>query len=176
MSRLLCLSITSLALVSGCGDDCGAMGALEFGLVASSDQVDLMYGDLVASANNDCPAADAPSGVISLTITGAQMGDTSQLITLCVPRPDLLATQALALGSDVKIIDLSGKDATCSYTFDATLPPSGTAAGQHECNNGTNKAGFALLVNGALSLRRTCGTTVDTTPVTLRGTVAVKAM
>src|SRR5262249_7736663 len=141
-----------------------------------NDQVMLTYGDLTAGANNDCPDPMAPSGVISLTIAGAQMGNSMNLITLCVPRPDELEHGALALGTDIKIIDLSGSDAMCSYSFDSALPATGPGEGQHMCDNGKSKAGFALDVSGALTLMRNCSGTVDTTAVTLRGTVAVKAM
>ena len=111
MSRLLCLSIISVA-ASGCsGDDCGTQGAFEFGLTVSSDQVHLTYGDLVAGANNDCPDSAAPAGVVSLTIMGTQMGGTG-LFTICIGRPDQLATMPLTLGSaQVHVVDLSGDDA-----------------------------------------------------------------
>ena len=171
MWRLLCL----LAISSGCSDDCGTKGAPEFGIVASSDQVKLTYGHLVASANNDCPAPDAPSGVISLTISGIEM-TSNGLITICVQRPDLLAHQTQALGSEVQLIDVSGSDTTCSYALDATRPATGTLSGQHMCSNGTDKAGFELDANAALSLKRTCAGTVDSQAVTLRGAAAVSGM
>jgi hypothetical protein len=94
MSRLLCLLAISSSLLTGAcsGDDCGSPGSAEYGLVVSSDQVMLAYGDLVAGANNDCPAADAPTGVVSLTISGTQMPGSggSGLVTFCIPRPDQL--------------------------------------------------------------------------------------
>lgn len=175
MSRSLFLSIISGWLIGGCGgdDDCGPMGAPEFGLAASSDQVTLTFGDLEAGPNHDCP--DPMSSVEPLTIAGVQMGGPG-VVTFCIPRPDLLATQDLALGTEVLIIDLNGMDSMCSYTIDTTLPSTGTAHAEHECGNGTSKDGFALVVDGAVSLRRMCGATTDSTPVTLRGTVAVLPM
>jgi hypothetical protein len=173
MWRLLCLSIISSSL--GCSDNCGPHGAPVDGLIASSDQVTLTYGHLVAGANNDCPDPMAPSGVISLTIMGAQTDGTG-LVTMCIPRPDSLTDHSLAFGTEVKLIDLSGSDAMCTYTIDSTRPEAGTVQSNHMCGNGTNKAGFELIMNGALSLSRTCGGVKDTNAVTLRGSVAVAAM
>jgi hypothetical protein len=177
MSHLLFLSITSLGVLAlGCsGPDCGPGGAFEFGLTVSSDQVSLVFGDLVAGANNDCPDPAAPAGVISLTIMGAEMGSTG-IITFCVPRPDLLQTMALPIGSSgVKVIDLNATDASCSYTFDASHLPTGTATSTGMCGNGSDKAGFALVFDGFVGLKRTCGATMDTVNVGLTGTVAVTA-
>ena len=86
MSRSRFLSATSLVVAAlaqgGCGDDsCGPGGASDVGLVAGSDMVTLTYGHLTAGANNDCPAADAPAGVVSLTISGTQTDGTG-LVTL----------------------------------------------------------------------------------------------
>ena len=132
------------------------------------DQVNLVFGDLVAGANNDCPDPAAPAGVISLTISGTEMGATG-LVTFCVPRPDQLATMALPLGRRVKIIDLSASDAACTYAFDASKIPTGTAKGQGMCGNGSDAAGFAMIVDGFIGLQRTCGATVDTVVRQARG-------
>ena len=168
-------SIISVALAAGCSggsETCGPQGAGAFALVAAGTGVSLTYGDLVASQNNDCPAAGAPAGVVSLTITGKQMG-TAGLVTLCVPRPDELATTAAPLGSGVELVDFTGSDPTCSYELDMVTPPTGTATAHGLCDNGSNAAGFALDFDGGLSFDRTCGTTVDTVAVTLTGDVAV---
>lgn len=179
MSRSQSLLIISGALLGACGgdDSCGTMGAPAVGLVASSSMVTLTYGNLTASANNDCPAAGAPAGVVSLTLMGAQTDGTG-LITLCIGRPDQLDTTPLALGTAVKLVDLAGTETNgtgvaCSYAIDNTQAPTGTATGKGVCDNGSDATGFELIVNGTLSLGRTCGTTVDTTPVTLAGMVAV---
>lgn len=159
----------------GCGDDrCGPGGAPDIGLIAESSAVALTYGDLTGSPNNDCPAADAPAGVISLTIEGTQLEGEGR-ITLCVGRPDLLDERALTLGVDdraqVRVVDLAGTSNGCTFTIDRTQPPSGTAHASGLCGHGSE--GFALVVDGALSLTRTCGATVDATPVLLHGRVAV---
>ena len=179
MSRSRFLLIISGALLGACGgdDSCGTMGAPAVGLVASSAMVTLTFGNLTASENNDCPATGAPAGVVSLTLTGAQTDGTG-LITLCIGRPDQLDTMALALGTDVKLVDVTGTETNgtgvaCSYTIDNTQAPTGTATGKGVCDNGSDATGFELIVNGSLSLGRTCGTVVDTTPVTLAGTIAV---
>jgi hypothetical protein len=164
--------------MAGCGDDsCGPGGAPQAGLVAGGDSVTLTFGRLTAGLNNDCPAASPPSGVISLTIGGTQIDGTGR-VTLCVARPDLLAAQAQSLGPDaagteVRVIDVTGTANSCSLTIDRNQPVAGTASSSGLCGNGSNAAGFALMLDGALSLTRTCGATVDSIRVTLRGSVAV---
>jgi len=175
MSRFLCLLVISSSLAACSGDDCGSAGSSEYGLVASSDQVMLAFGDLVSSANNDCPATDAPTGVVSLTITGTQMPGSggSGLVTFCIPRPDQLGGDQ-PLGSAIKIVDLSGMDATCSYKLDSSHLPTGKASFLGVCSNGTDKTGFGIVFDGFAGLTRTCGTTIDSVSVGLTGNVAVK--
>jgi hypothetical protein len=183
MSRSRFLSSTSLALVAvaaaipGCGDDsCGPGGAPDTGLVAGSDAVTLTYGHLTGELNNDCPAGNAPSGVISVTIRGMQTDGTGA-ITLCVARPDLLAKQAQALGLDngaaVRVFDLNGTANGCSFTIDPSQPVAGNATSSGLCGNGGDPAGFALVLDSSLSLSRTCGTTTDSVAITLHGRIAV---
>jgi hypothetical protein len=174
MSRLLCLLAIS---GSGCSDDasCGSPGSAGFGLIVSSDEVNLVYGGMTAGANNDCPAADAPTGVVSLTITGQQMTATNPgLITLCIPRPDKLDA-TVQLGTDVKLVDLTGADSTCSYTLDSGHVPTGTVQGVGVCKNGTDPAGFGIVFNGFIGLTRTCPTATDSVSVGITGNVAVSA-
>jgi hypothetical protein len=177
----------ALGSASGCGggggsgdagDSCGPGGAPGTGLVASGGGLSLTYGQLRGSPNRDCPSAGAPSGVISLTIDGKQAdAGASGLITLCIGRPDLLAGQPLALGAepgtDVHVVDLNGTAGGCTLTVAPSVPPAGTVSSTGLCNNGSNAAGFALTLDATLTLTRTCGSTVDTVPVTLRGRVAV---
>jgi hypothetical protein len=179
-SNTSCLAAALLAvLAGGCSGDsqCGPMGAPSTGLVAASSTAALTYGNLTSLAGNDCPDPAAPAGVVSLSIEGTQTDGTG-LITLCIPRPDLLDSAPRSLGTsmsmaDVRIFDLSGTADNCTLTLDATRPPTGTAIGLGVCGNGTDPAGFALDVDGAVSLKRTCGATVDTVAVTLSGRVAV---
>lgn len=176
MSRSLCLLAISL-FAAGCSDDanCGSPGSAGFGLTVSSDQVNLVYGGLTAGANNDCPAADAPAGVVSITITGSQMSTIAGagLVTLCVPRPDKLGA-TVNLGTDVKIIDLMGMDDNCNYTIDTGHVPTGTVQGVGVCGNGIDKAGFGLIFDGFIGLRRTCATSSDSVSVGITGNVAVE--
>ena len=178
------------ATAAGCGGDshgpadapidatsCGPGDAPAAGLVASAGAATLTYGHLTGGLNNDCPASDAPAGVVSLTIAGSQTDGTG-VITLCVARPDLLAGHAQALGPDdataaVRVVDVTGTAGGCSFTVDRTQPPSGTATATGLCSNGRDAAGFALVLDGQLSLTRTCGATVDSIAITLHGRVAV---
>jgi hypothetical protein len=176
MLRSLFLSSISLALVASCGDDeCGPGDAPDYGLVASSADVTLTFGNIFSGQNNDCPDAAAPAGVISLTLEGMQK-DGPGLLTICVPRPDQLANQAVALGSEkARIIDLNGEVDGCRYTLDATRPVTGTLAATGLCDAGASKAGYAITIDGAVSLRRTCGTDIDTIAVTFDGTTRITA-
>ncbi len=179
-SLSLFLSCTSV-VAAGCSDDsCGPGDAPKVGLVASSVDVTLTYGNMTSRAGNDCPDPSAPTGVVSVSIEGTQSDGTNGLITLCVPRPDLLMDGNRTLGltissADIRIIDLHGSSGTCTYSLDSSRPPTGTGGGSGVCGNGTDKAGFALELDGAVSLRRTCGATIDTVAVKLTGSVAVPA-
>jgi hypothetical protein len=77
--------------------------------------------------------------------------------------------------ADIRIVDLSGTSNNCTYSVDNTRPPSGTGGAAGICSNGTDKAGFAIDLDGALSLARKCGTTMDTVAVKLFGKIAVAA-
>lgn len=175
---LLAVALGSAAGCGGGGDSCGPGGAPDSGLIASGGGLSLTYGQLRGSPNRDCPSPGAPSSVIPLTIAGMQTdagAGSPGLITLCIGRPDLLAGQPLALGAepstDVHVVDLNGTAGGCMLTVDRGSPPGGTASSSGLCGNGSDAAGFALVIDATLAL--TCGSTGDTVPVTLRGRVAV---
>jgi hypothetical protein len=188
-SRSRFLSNTSGALVAlvlfaacaACGDDeCGPMGASDTGLTASSADVTIVYENLTSLAGNDCPDPDAPEGVISISIEGQQVGNPNGLLTLCIPRMDLMmvpgsghtigTSQSMA---DVRIFDMSGEDGGCTFAFDSSRPPTGNVGGIGVCDNGDSDAGFALDIDGNVSLRRTCGSTIDSVAVQFEGKIAV---
>lgn len=176
MWRLLFLSSTSLLCFVACSDDggsCGPKGAAVYGLtVSNGSDVNMTYGNLTSSANNDCPDPAAPTGVISLTLSGQQSGGTG-IITFCIPRPDLLTSAPGRLGFDVKIIDLTGDANSCTLKIDSTSVPSGNVTSDGMCKNGQDKAGYALAFNGHIVFTRTCNGTNDSVPAQLSGTVAV---
>jgi hypothetical protein len=171
--------LASLVALAGCNGDpeCGAGDAAAAGIVAGGESVTLTFGSFEAGLNNDCPAADQPDDVISLTIAATQTDGTG-FLTLCVERPDRLnGTLALGVherGSDVHIVDLIGEANGCSFRYLQANPPSGTARGSGACALGVDPAGFALEIDGELVLQRTCDATVDTVTVTLAGKVAVQ--
>lgn len=145
-------------------------------LTASNADVTLTYGNLSSLSGNDCPDPSAPSGVISLSIEGAQVGGTG-LVTFCIGRPDLLE-EGRTLGStasmgQIRVVDFSGMANGCTFALDSAMPPAGMAKGTGVCKNGTDPAGFALELNGTVNVRRTCGTAIDTIALTLAGKVAV---
>lgn len=179
---LIPLVVLGGVLTGGCGDDggdtCGPGAASSSDLVASNADLTLTYESLTSLVGNDCPAADAPAGVISVSIEGHQLGDDTQRFTICIPRPDLLNTGGRTLGTsqsmaDVRIFDVSGIAGGCTYALDSTVPPTGTVSGMGVCENGDSTAGFALEFDGTVSLARTCGATIDTVSVSLAGTIAV---
>lgn len=174
MSRLQCLLLTSHVLVGCGGDVCGSGAATDANLMVTGGSVNLAFTDLRAGANNDCPDPAAPAGVISLTVTGAE-DDGTGLVTFCIPRPDLLKTNSLTLGTGVRIVDVSGSDASCTYSVDRSRPATGTVSSTGLCGDGTDGRGFALVFEGGVSLRRTCGGAVQTVEVQVRGHVAVAA-
>ncbi len=171
--------LIALGAASGCSDDsCGPGNAPVTGIVAGDVDVTLTFGNMTSRAGNDCPDNAAPAGVIALTIEGTQTDGTG-FFTLCIPRPDLLdkgGTLGVTVSTaDIRIIDLRGSAGACTYSLDTSRPPTGTGIGTGVCGNGTDKAGFAIELDGAVSLRRTCGTTIDSLPVKLTGRVAVPA-
>ncbi len=176
---LLALALT--AACAGCGDDgeCGPMGAPTSGLSVSSADVTLVYENLTSLAGNDCPDPNAPEGVISISIEGHQVGNPTGLLTLCIPRMDLFtANTQHTIGTsqsmaDMRIFDMSGEDEGCTFTFDSSRPPTGTVVGIGVCDSGESEAGFALDIDGNVSLRRTCGSTIDSVAVAFSGKVAV---
>lgn len=171
--------ILGVGLGAGCGsgaETCGPAGAPE-SVAASGGGLTLTYGQFTGRPNNDCPASGAPTGLVSLTITGMQTdAGGGGFATLCVGRPDQLASQSLGLGFDaaaVHVVDFSATTSGCTFKIDRSQTPTGTASASGLCDSGMNPAGFALELDAALTLTRTCGATVDTVPVTLRGRVAV---
>ena len=167
--------------LAGCSDDaCGPGDAPDIGLVATSSAGTLSSGAMIGGRNNDCPAQGTPAGVISLTIQGTQ-SEGGGFVTLCVSRPDLLTTQPQPLvldnpastAAEVRLVDLGGMVNGCSFAIDRAQPVTGTASSSGMCGNGSDAAGFALVVEGALTLTRTCGPTIDSVPITLSGRVAV---
>jgi hypothetical protein len=175
MRRFLILSTTiALALQAGCGgDDCGPGGAPSSGLVAGNADVAINFGGFMSGVNNDCSDPATPD-IISLTINATQVGGAG-LLTLCVPHPDLLADGVPLDRSTtgVRVVDLNGEADGCAYTLQGLRPTAGTVKASGLCDLGADKAGFALTVDGNLSLDRDCGTSTDTIAVTLSGTVAV---
>jgi len=173
------LAAAATTAAAGCSDDaCGTGGAPRAGLVAAGEDVSLDFGELSGLLGNDCPDPAAPAGVISLSIEGRQTGDPAGLVTLCIPRPDLLMEGDRSLGTttsaaDVRIIDLRGSSNNCMLSLDSTQPPTGTARATGVCDNGDSPDGFALVLDGGIALRRTCGATTTTVTATLRGRVAV---
>lgn len=173
-----------LWLLAGCpGDDavCGFADAPVDGIVVAGGGDSFEYGGFQAGLNNDCPAQD---GVVSVTVFGAQVDPAgAAFVTLCLPRPDLLEggtayplrpdVQPVPAGDRVQVIDVDADHADdCTWGINGT--PSGTATFEGLCDGGADPAGFAVTLDGTVTLREDCPATppVDV-EVTLSGTVRV---
>ena len=174
MRRLLVLSAACAALAGCPGPSCGPPPGTPLTLSITAGSATLVFNNFTSSANNDCTAPDAPSGVVSLEIDSKQNGVSG--LSLCVARPDLLGTSPQEIGTGVLVEGFFGNDGTCTYALDNSAPPTGTVSGKGVCGNGTDPAGYALVLAGSATLTRTCGTSIDTVQVAIDGTVAVAAI
>jgi hypothetical protein len=184
-----CLSSTSLLLAllgAGCpGDDavCGYGDAPVDGVVVEGDDLRFEYGGFAAGQNNDCPAPSA-DGVVSVTVFGGQVDPAgAAFVTLCLPRPDLIESgteyplspdvQPVPESDRVQVIDVDADHPDdCAWSINGA--PSGTASFEGLCGDGADPAGFALTLDGTITVREDCPATppVDV-EVTLTGTVRV---
>ncbi len=173
IDRAVALGLVGLALGACSGDTCGPTSAAIDGLTLAGTGVDVAYTGLTASGNNDCPETGAPVGVVSLTIAGAQRGGAFP-ITLCVPRPDRLGEDPVALGSAVQIVDLTADlGGGCTLSRATTGAITGTASASGLCGAGVDPAGFALTIDGVVPMKRTCASGTDVLMLALSGTIAV---
>jgi hypothetical protein len=147
-------------------------------LTASGAGVTLVYGNFLAGANNDCPPTPNAS-VVSLTIAAEQSGGIGRF-TLCIERPDQLGVDA-ALGPDTvgtpaRVPDANGSANGCMLSYRLGLPaPRGVVRGIGVCSAGVDPAGFALEVDGVVTVERVCGGTIDQIELAIAGRVAVAA-
>lgn len=176
-SRIL-LIISSAALF-GCpnnsSETCGP-GSASDDLDAAGSGIAMTYSTFTSNENHDCVAPNTPAGIVALTIDGVAAGG---LITLCIPRPDLLASETMGIanitstGSDVQVVDLTGSaTGGCTFALDGSAAVSGTISASGLCGEGS--AGYALTLNAGVSVNVTCGSGSPTAQsVTVSGTVAV---
>jgi hypothetical protein len=174
------IALAASILLAGCpGDDtsttCGPGDAGPSLIVAPEAGASFAYGGFTAHDNGDCPDPSAPT-VRSLTLFGSSpSGDT---FALCIARPDKLAG-GLAVQSDtttdgVQLVTMKGTANGCSYKLDFAAGSSGTLTGSGVCMAGLDAGGFAIDVDVAATLDKTCGTDPATMlPVAISGTVAV---
>jgi len=193
MQRSLCLLCTSALAASACGDDappvCGVPDDIGDGITVTAEGTTYRFASFTAGANNDCPAPSPPAGLISVTVFSQQVEPAGTgLITLCLPRPDLLEGDAagveVALDPDnhpagaadrAHVIDVSAELANdCRLALDGTGSPDGTAHFTGLCGGGEDEAGFGLALAGTVALVERC-TGMPDRPLsaTLGGSVAV---
>jgi len=181
MWRLLFRSSTSGvvvgAILAGCHDDpkCGATETTT--LQASGSGVFAEWSAFTSGANNDCPDPDAPSGVISLTVTGST-GSDGGFVTLCIPRIDTLGSGGTVgdtlSTADVRIVDVNANvGGDCSISRAVGTPVTGTASATGVCSNGEDPAGFDLTLDATVTVDKDCGGAIDQVEVALSGTFPV---
>jgi hypothetical protein len=178
-----CLAIAAAVVLPGCPTDntCGPDEAAADGLVLSGSGIDVRYHMVVAGQNNDCPDPSVSTAdVVSLTVQGLQVGGTIGAITLCIPRPDLLAdpmpiinTVPTDHGASAEVVDVGAETGGCTLSRSQTVEPAGTLYAEGLCDQGADPAGFALVVAGQVSVDRDCGGTIDTLRLDLAGTISV---
>jgi hypothetical protein len=174
---LLIISGALLGCPNNSSETCGPGSNASADLEATGSGIATTYASLSSHENHDCVAPSTPDGVVALTIDGAAVG--GGLFTLCIPRPDLLATQSMGLassssaGSDVQVIDLTGSaGGGCTFALDQTAAVSGTISATGLCGEGS--AGYSLTLNAGVTVDVTCGSGSATSEsVTASGTVAV---
>lgn len=170
---------------AGCHDDptCG-VGDGDTVITATGGGLDLSWVDLTSSANNDCPDPAAPSGIISLTLTG-MTGDEfpgGGFLTFCIPRIDTLGSSGHdSVGdtlstADLRIVDVNftlGNGCTISRSPGTAV--SGTASASGVCANGEDPAGYALTLAALFTVDQDCAGTLTQLDMEIRGTYAVTA-
>jgi len=60
------------------------------------------------------------------------------------------------------------------YAFDSSRLVTGDVSSSGLCDSGADRSGYALTVDGNVSLKRTCVTVIDTIAVSFDGTAAIK--
>ena len=178
-SRLL----ISLLALAACDDDptCGSLGAPPSGMLVAGGGVSLEFGEFTSGANNDCPDLAIPieSRTTSVTIFAKLAGGSPGFLTACLQHPESSNTTGRDIGADqseadIQIVDVTAMTGGCTYTLSNAAPPTGLGQTEGSCDNGTNPAGFALVLDGMLKLDKTCGANpVEVIDVTLSGRVAV---
>ncbi len=181
---IVTLALALAAALAGCGDDggatCGPGDAPADGLTITVDGEVVTYGGFTASINNDCTVA--ASGVISVSVHGTQIGGTGAF-TLCLPRPDLLGADPVALSPSrlppdpadrVQLVDASATLAGgCTLARDPAVAGAATATFAGYCAGGADPAGYAIGLAGPIGLRRTCPAGVTAVVGTAAGSFAV---
>jgi len=193
MQRSRYLSFTSLLLLAGCPSDdapvCGPPDDVGDAITVAADGMTFRYAGFTAGANNDCPAPSPPSGLISVTVFSQQIDPAGTgLITLCLPRPDLLEGDAagveVPLDPDnhpaeaddrAHVIDVAADLGNgCRWSIDSTQAPSGTARFTGLCGDAEDPAGFGLALTGTVALIERCTGVPDRAlTATLDGSAAV---
>jgi hypothetical protein len=192
MLRSLFLSATSVLALAACGDDdatevCGPSDDAGDAITVSAESQVFRFASFTVAANNDCPAPAPPAGLISVTIFSQQIEPAGTgLITLCLPRPDLVEGVGVEVPLDpdnhpaeaddrAHTIDVDADLGNgCRWVLDAATPPDGTATFTGVCGDAEDARGFELALAGTVALIERCTGMPDrAVTATLAGSVVV---
>lgn len=166
---------------AACGPGDPAMYEGITGAALSGDPVTIAWEGFTSGPNNDCTPDDG--GATSLTIQGTQP-ESGFAITFCVPRPDTIGGDPVALvyaseehPGPVEVVDMSAMlDGDCILTKDPDTAPSGTVTFIGLCGDGIDPAGYAISVDANVAGLMACaGGAPEAVTITLSGATAVVA-
>ncbi len=167
-------------MVAGCGgdDECGPGDAPADGVTALANGT-VTFGSFTSSPNNDCTTGEQTSlSIEGIQVSPEPVGAITPKIAFCIPLPDSVGTEPMALGFDdtdpVRLVDVNASVDPCTYRLNFTVDPSATITFSGYCGDGIDDAGYAITLAGSVTLRETCGTDLDTFSVDLAGSAAVR--
>jgi hypothetical protein len=180
MSARAVAVVLAAAAAAGCGDDavCGPGEAAPDGLVITSGESALTFGEATSSPNNDCPVEGAPT---SLTLEIRQLDpapSAARFLVLCLPRPDQIGPDPIDITDDrIQVIDVFADDGDCLISLDRTRDLAGTLTFTGFCDDGDAPDGYALGFAATMPATRACaGAPAEAIELELAGELAVTAL
>lgn len=170
-----------IAAAAGCGegDECGPGDAPVDGVTAALANNTVTYGSFTSSPDGNCTTGTEPSlSIEGIQVDPAPIGGTTQKIAFCIPLPDAVGGDPMTLGLEdtdpVRLVEVNASVDPCTYRFDFSPDPSGTITFSGYCDSGLHEAGYAITLDGSVTLRQVCGGDLETIIVDLAGSAAVR--
>lgn len=142
----------------------------------------IAFGGFTSSPNNDCtPPGRSPT---SITLDGRQTAPATQNplhITFCLPRPDLLGQDPIALDNTelIEVVDVFAELSNgCLAVLDRAMPASGTIQFQGYCGGGVDPVGYSIVFDARVPATAMCPDSSMNGPVTIElgGPAEVQAL